>query len=174
MNIFQILLLVITVGVVHASGSTATPTSEDFACPVSSPVDSRPVRAINPFDDNASLYYEDGLWVEIPEDGVIALSPDDEITFGPLEGWRSLTVTWLREEGVEGFVEVTGERLDAESELTPQTPLSPQRQYVRIGPVRTGLAFPSTGCWEVVGSAGKNEITFVVEVRFVEQADTRE
>lgn len=126
-----------------------------------------PDRRINPYEADATLHYGDGLWVAIPDDGVIVLTPEDEITFGPLKDWRSITVTWLREDGVEGFIEVTGERLDSESDLTPQTPLSPQRQYVRIGPVTTGLAFPGEGCWEVVGSAGDREIRFVVNVRFV-------
>lgn len=166
MNVFAILLLMITAAPGGPFGTIATPAPEEFICPVTVPIESRPDKAIDPFDDDASLHYEDGLWVEISDDGIIDLSPDAVITFGPLEGWRSVTVSWLRDEGVEGFIEVSGRKLDSKSDLTPQTPLSPQRQYVRIGPVTTGLAFPSEGCWEVVGSAGDREITFVVNVRF--------
>lgn len=154
-------------------GALATELSSPsaFSCPVTSPENSRPPQSIDPFDKDASLHHQNGLWVTIPGDGIIELAPEDAITFGPLLDWRSDTVTWLREGGVEGFVDVTGKRLDKESDLTPQTPLSPQRQYVRIGPVTTGLAFPSEGCWEVTGSVGEHEISWVVDVRFVEESE---
>lgn len=158
-----IVIILLTIGN-SVSSSPATP--DIFACPVSTPAELRPQRSNNPFERDASLYYEDGLWVTIPEDGVLRLTSDDAIAFGPLVGWRSATVTWLRDEGVEGFVIVSGQRLDAMSELSPQTPLSPQRQYVRVGVVQTGLAFPSEGCWEVIGMVGERELRFVVEVRF--------
>lgn len=162
-RVLLVFTMILTIGGLHTSVvSTPVP----YSCPVTSADDIRPDHSLDPFDDNASVYYADGLWVSIPKDGVIELSIDDVISFGPLTGWRSETITWLREDGVEGFVEVTGRRLDAHSDLTPQTPLSPQRQYVRVGTVTTGLAFPSEGCWEVTGSVSDRKITFVVEVQF--------
>lgn len=153
------------------SPAHANATPEAFTCPITASTESHPEKSTNPFDEDVALHHEDGLWVTIPENGIIELTPEHQITFGSLATWRSETITWLREDGVEGFVEVTGQRLDVESNLSPQTPLSPQRQYVRIGPVTTGLAFPSEGCWEVTGSAGNNAITFVVNVRFVDQLE---
>lgn len=146
---------------------------DDYTCPVTIPADSGPPAEIDPFEDDDAIHHENGIWVTIPKDGILELSADQEVAFGPLQGWRTETVTWLRDEGVEGFVIVSGERLDTESELTPQTPLSPQRQYVRIGFVQTGIAFPSEGCWEVTGTvasppAGDVTITWVVEVRFAD------
>lgn len=151
--------------------ANADATPEAFTCPVTSPTDSRPEKSIDPFDEDAALHHEDELWVTIPANGIIELSLEDTITFGLLTGWRSETVAWLREDGVEGFVDVTGQRLDTESELSPQTPLSPQRQYVRIGPVTTGLAFPSEGCWEITGSVGNHQITWVADVRFIDHIE---
>lgn len=135
-------------------------------CPVTVSGGTRPPAAQDPFAPEAAIYHENGLWVEIPPGGILRLSPDDAITYAPLTGWRSTSVQWLRDEGVEGFVVVSGKRLDEHSDQSPQTPLSPQRQYVAIGPVKTGLAFPSEGCWEVTGTIGDHEITWVVEVRF--------
>lgn len=155
-----------------ASPLVASPLAGDGnTCPVTIPADFRPPAESDPFEDDELIHYDNGIWVTIPEDGVLELSADQEVAFGPLQGWRTETVTWLRDEGVEGFVIVSGERLDAESEFTPQTPLSPQRQYVQIGFVQTGIAFPSEGCWEVTGFVGKNEITWVVVVQFVDHIE---
>ncbi len=159
-----LIFMIIAGGSSLEAGSSSTPVA--LTCPVTTPTDHRPEASADPFKEDAALHHEDGIWVSIPVDGIIRLAPDDSITFGPLDGWRSSKVTWLREEGVEGFIEVTGHRLDEKSDLTPQTPLSPQRQYVRVGQVSTGLAFPSEGCWEVTGFVGDREITFVVDVRF--------
>lgn len=155
--------------------SEATPAA--LSCPVSEPIGDRP--EIDPFPTDASLYYEDGIWVTIPQDGTVILTPEDTIQIGPTAGWRSTEVMWLRDRGVEGFIEVTGKRLDKPSEESPRTPLSPQRQYVRVGQVTTGLAFPSEGCWEVTGRAASSSagddhsITWVVDVRFVEAEATQ-
>jgi len=164
------LLLVITgawPGITSAQTSVASPAATE-ECVVTKPVKTRPAATIDPFPPDAALYYEDGIWVKIPATGVYELSPADTINFGPLIGWRSTEVQWLRDDGVEGFITVSGMRLDQPLEDSPQTPLSPQRQYVKVGPVRTGLAFPSDGCWEVTGTVGDHSITFVVDVRFGE------
>lgn len=160
-------ILILALPIAAASSLTrATPlVSND--CPVTRPGSLRPPPESDPFDDEASIHYENGIWVTVPLDGILELPPQHEITFGPLAGWRSESVTWLRDEGVEGFVIVTGERLDEKSTQSPQTPLSPQRQYVRTGFVQTGIAFPSEGCWKVVGNFGEHEITWVMDVRFV-------
>lgn len=160
-----VLILLLPAILLVSRGEEATPTA--FSCPVTIPTTDRPGENSTPFDSQDALHHENGIWVTIPEDGVIELGLEDALTFGPLEGWRSQTVTWLRDEGVEGFIEVFGQRLDAESEFSPQTPLSPQRQYVRIGFVQTGLAFPSEGCWQVTGTVGDASISWVVEVRFL-------
>lgn len=160
-----ILLFVLAI----AAPGTPTPdrgTPAAFSCPVTEPTSERP--DVDPFQPDASLHHENGLWVTIPEDGIITLTPEDVIQIGPATGWRSIEVMWLRDEGVEGFVEVTGTRLDKEFDESPRTPLSPQRQYVRVGTVLTGIAFPDKGCWEVTGTVDDRSITWVVDVRFVE------
>lgn len=169
----RILLILISLMVGIAPAVIPASTPPVFSCPVTLPSDNRPPRKSDPFDENESTHYENGIWVSVPSDGVLELTSDDEIVFGPLAGWRSQTVTWMRADGIEGWIIVSGQRLDAESDLSPQTPLSPQRQYVRVGTVTTGIAFPSEGCWEVTGivtspARGDAAITWVVDVRFVE------
>lgn len=150
-----------------------------FECPITKPGDQRPDADVSPYNANQQVVHGSGLWVDVPKDGVVKLYDDDELTFGRLEGWRSYTLTWLRDDGVDGFVEVAGQLLDEESDRSPQTPLSPQRQYNRLGPVTTGLAFPDAGCWEVTGfvDTEANEevlVTFVVDVRFEERSPAPE
>lgn len=163
----QALLTILLSLSLFAQTPVATPPG-NADCPVTVADGTRPMAAVDPFEAEAAIYHENGLWVELPVDGILELTPDDAITFAPLTGWRSTSVQWLRDDGVDGFVVVSGKLLDASSDLTPQTPLSPQRQYVKVGPVKTGLAFPSTGCWEVTGSVGDHEITWIVDVRFIE------
>lgn len=148
------------------TGATATP--DAFTCPVTAPNETKPDAKENPFHADETTYYEDGIWVTIPADGVQELTPADEVQLSGLEGWRSSSHTWMRADDVEGWVIVSGKRLDAPSDLAPRTPLSPQRQYVQRGYVKTGIAFPHPGCWEVTGTVGTHQITWVMDVRFVD------
>lgn len=164
--IFRTLLAMVITFAVLPAASIATPPS-GAACPVTIGTTVHPPAMIDPFEKDANVFHENGLWVSVPADGKLTLGPDDAITFGPLTGWRSTEVQWLRDEGVEGFIIVSGKRLDAKSELTPKTPLSPQRQYVKVGPVKTGLAFPDAGCWQVTGTVGNHSVTWAVDIKFV-------
>ena len=168
--VIRILTSIIAITGSMAVASAQTPVA--FVCETTAPVTDRPPADVSPFGEDESVYFEDGIWVSIPEDGVLELSAERTVTFGDLEGWRTETFTWLREDGVEGFVVVSGERLDKPSNFQPQTPLSPQRQYVQVGTVRTGIAFPDKGCWEVTGTVGDHSITWVMDVRFGETIAT--
>jgi hypothetical protein len=150
----------------------AAQTPEAFTCPMTLPGESRPPARMDPFGPEESVHYADSIWQSIPNDGMLALGPEAEIGFGTLQGWRTTTVTWMRADGVEGWVIVSGERLDAKSDLSPRTPLSPQRQYVQRGYVLTGIAFPSEGCWRLTGTVGEHEISWVVDVGFVDEVVT--
>lgn len=152
--------------------ATPTATPEGFVCPITAPSDVQPAANETPFAADQSIWYENGIWVTLPPDGVLELSPHDEVAVGKLRGWRSTTLTWMRADGVEGYVIVSGKRLDAPSNRSPQSPLSPERQYVQLGAVRTGIAFPSAGCWQVTGTVGENAITWVVDVRFADAVGT--
>lgn len=165
---FWTAVVMIATSMIAASAQTPVP----FDCETTEPTDNRPAAEVDPFAENQSVYYENGIWVSIPEDGMLKLEPGQTISFGPYQGWRTGTVTWMRNEGIEGFVIVSGERLDEKSDLKPQTPLSPQRQYVQVGQVQTGLAFPSGGCWKVTGTVGDHSITWVMDVRFEDEAAT--
>lgn len=165
----------ICISILLLAGSATAATAQTpaaFVCETTEPVADRPAADVDPFGKDTSVYYEDGIWVSIPGDGVLELALDREIGFGMYQGWRTETFTWLRDEGVEGFIVVSGERLDEESDLQPHTPLSPQRQYVQVGWVETGIAFPTAGCWELTGTVEDHSITWVMDVRFVDEVAT--
>jgi hypothetical protein len=81
-------------------------------------------------------------WAEVGPDGTIAAK-----------------VGWWR--GAAGRLTIQGERLDA-----PAPPLgaSVPAGYGSTGFQATELRFPTRGCWKVVGSVARHDITFVVQV----------
>jgi hypothetical protein len=68
-------------------------------------------------------------------------------------------VGWWR--AVPGRLHIAGERLDAKAPpLTASIPAG----YGSTGFQSTGLTFPTTGCWRIVGSVAGHEIELVVLV----------
>jgi hypothetical protein len=67
-------------------------------------------------------------------------------------------VAWIRPQGSD--LVVSGRRLDAEA--PPLQALIPC--CYPTGFQVTGLYFPTEGCWEVEGRAGKHSLKFVTEV----------
>jgi hypothetical protein len=70
---------------------------------------------------------------------------------------------WWRE--VRGYLEIEGQRLDADA---PPLDAWVPNGYGETGYQLGALAFPTEGCWEVVGRVGETVIRFVV---FVHPAD---
>jgi hypothetical protein len=96
------------------------------------------------------------LWTVLPLDGKL-LIPTDVMSYH--HGlWEKFW--WWR--GVRGPLTIRGRRLDARA-----TPLQPQipAGYGMTGFQASGISFPTEGCWEVTGTAGGSELTFVVLVR---------
>jgi hypothetical protein len=113
---------------------------------------SETVRAEPPDDPNTDPF-GDGPWY-VNEDRTIWAS------LGPV-GWGTSEekVIWIRPAGTE--LEVNGRRLDGEAgPLEIGIPCC-----YPTGFQVTGMAFPTTGCWEVRATAGEHQLTFVTEVR---------
>jgi hypothetical protein len=66
---------------------------------------------------------------------------------------------WWR--GVRGSLLITGRRLDA---AAPPLRADIPSGYGDIGFQSTALTFPTEGCWEVTGTVGNTELTFVTLV----------
>ena len=84
--------------------------------------------------------------------GMSEESVDSDGALGTKLGW------WRN---VPGHVEISGRRLDA-----PAPPLSGEASpgLLSTGFQSSGVHFPTQGCWEITGSIGDSELTFVMFV----------
>lgn len=132
------------------SNATAVPNASSTSaasCPITRPPDPPmsppPSTMETKIAPNMFWYGNEGLWVMLPVDGVM---------------W-SRKVMWWRT--IPGQMTIEGARLDA-----PAPPLesSVPSGYSDIGFQASGITFPITGCWEVVGKIAGKELRFVVTV----------
>ena len=100
---------------------------------------------------NGSLWVG-GLWPH----GVVIMTRDDAGPDGRLGmkfGWYRLT---------KGYLTITGRRLDAPA--PPASGLTFPGSYGLTGFNASGVIFPTEGCWQVTGRAGRAALTFVTFV----------
>ena len=95
-----------------------------------------------------------GLW----PDGTIVFKPDGA-GFVTRDGSLGMKFGWLR--GVSGQLRIKGRRLDAEA---PPLRAEVPGGYGDRGFQATYVIFPTPGCWEVTGSVGDSNVTFVTNV----------
>jgi hypothetical protein len=108
-------------------------------------------------------YGSDGLGVELwPRGVLVAGKLPDGGSYADVKPDGSIVAKlgWWR--GVEGELEITGERTDADE---PPLRADVPDGYGPTGFQATGITFASTGCWKVVGLVGSERLEFVVLVR---------
>lgn len=103
----------------------------------------------------ASSYGNGQLWTILPVDGKLQVVPGEQGKLG--EKWM-----WYRT--VHGHVSVSGRRLGG-PESFQTGPLEEIVVGRDTGLLVEDLVFPSEGCWQITGTAGGTEITFVVNVQ---------
>jgi len=91
----------------------------------------------------------------------VALQPNGRVVArrDPHDGSIGMKFMWWR--GVKGELQITGRRLDAQAK--PARADVPGG-YGDQGFQASGIVFPTAGCWQVTGSVGANNLTFVTEV----------
>jgi hypothetical protein len=146
-----------------AIASPATP--ETYVCHPTLPNNVAPPAHLEHYAGEYT-YFMDGIWAGLYPDGIMLIDKESEIASGKYAGWRSQKMVWTRDDGVEGPLIVTGQRLDA---VAPEAVnLFFDQQYGPTGFTPVGITFPSAGCWQVVGIVGDHVITFTMEVVFVD------
>ncbi len=133
---------------IAATGTASTSaTATASSCPVTQPPNPpltppENVRSTNT-GEHRFWWGNDSQWVILPNDGVM---------------WSAKFMWWRT---LAGQLTIEGRRLDA-----PAPPLesSISSGDGDIGFQATGLSFPTTGCWEVIGRVSGHELRFVVNV----------
>jgi hypothetical protein len=134
---------------------TPAPTTAGFNCPVTVANASTP-----PDEAFSKQNHGNGkIWTVLWQNETVMIPPENIDENGIL--WMKFP--WWRGPGVSGTLHVVGQRLDATS-----APLQFQMSdYGPTGFQASGLGFASGGCWQVTGSAGSAELTFVTRVALV-------
>jgi hypothetical protein len=125
------------------------------SCPVTKP-GTAPAEIGDRLFGSANAFGNSGLWVGgLGSDGVISADPRFVESDGSI-GWK---LGWWRI--VSGTLMISGRRLDA-----PAPPLraSVPDGYGPQGFQASGVYFSTEGCWEVTGTVGTSELTFVTFV----------
>lgn len=105
---------------------------------------------------SAVAFGNNDLWVGgLGEGGVIRGDSRFVESDGSI-GWK---LGWWRI--ASGTLTITGRRLDAQG---PPPRVSVPDGYGSSGFQASGVYFPSEGCWEITGSVGGSELTFVTFV----------
>ena len=145
---------VVANGVPAATASRLT-LADAKDCPVSSP-GTAPADIGDRLFGSTAAFGNDALWVGgLGEDGVILADQ----TFVESDASIAWKLGWWRI--LPGRLTITGRRLDAPS---PPLRASVPDGYGSHGFQAGGVSFPAEGCWEVTGSVGDAELTFVTFV----------
>ena len=109
-----------------------------------------------------------GLWTLVPVDGKLVITmtrpPPPGTVLGELhrDGSIATKFPWWGSESVGRHLRITGRRLDSHAK--------PLRASVAPGLTRaphfwaSTITFATQGCWKVMGTAGTEKLTFVVQV----------
>ena len=124
-------------------------------CPVTKPTKA-PADIGERLFGSSSAFGNNDLWVGgLGGDGVLLADP----RFLQRDGSIGMKFGWWRI--ISGTLAITGRRLDAQG---PPPGASVPSGYGSEGFQSSGVFFPSEGCWEVTGTVGGSELTFVTFV----------
>lgn len=173
MHRFVSVLITTTIALILATLPThpiSAQTPESFDCPVTLPNNVDAPGALDHYAQDGHTWFQNGIWITIPTNGILEVQPAQQNTNADSKtvGWGFEKLHVLRGEDVNGMVEITGQRLDKKSKLTPTNDSTVDHHYGPTGFVPVALLIPGEGCWEFTASAGNTSATWVLEVRFVD------
>ena len=143
----SVLVALAALGPPSEAVSAVQATPDPSACPITPFAPSEP-----DYTYTETWYGGDGLWAGLDRSYAGRW-------YASTDGDDRMKVMWWRE--VVGRLTVEGRRLDGEAPpLESRVPTG----YGEAGYQLGALAFPTEGCWEVVGRVGETEIRFVVLV----------
>ena len=133
-------------------------------CPVTQPPDT-PFTPPGPYGaplQGEFWYGSPALWTSLPVDGVWRDLPRSQAGYTQKVAWWRLGYDWKAEP--EPDLTVTGKRLDGEA--PPLVASKATNAFAAdIGSAMlVGVDIPTTGCWEITGRYGEQELSFVILV----------
>jgi hypothetical protein len=135
-----------------AGGGRAAP-SWVTSCPVSRPNGGHPAGQA----PDRWYHGRGGLWTILWPRGMAPI-PSGNVQ---RNGWLYLKVPWWRGPGSEGKVRIHGRRLDKSAPvLRADVPVG----YGNSGFQASAILFPTVGCWQITGRAGRGSLTMVERV----------
>lgn len=118
-----------------------------------------PNGAVPPGSPAAANGYGNGeLWTWLWSEGTVVFKSGGP---GEIHPDGSLEMKWPWHRGVTGRLHIVGRRLDAPA---PPLDATVSDQYGDTGFQPTTLIFPTPGCWQVTGTVGAAQLSFVTRV----------
>ena len=158
----------------HDQLAFAPGTSEaaTFMCPVTLPNHVDATGGLDHYAADGHTWFEDGIWITIPTEGVLNIGPHQQNNDPESKyyGWGFEKLFVLRGEGVSGMVDISGKRLDAQSDLQPFNDPGTDKYYGETGFVPIALMIPGEGCWEFTAVVGDASATWTLQVGFARES----
>ena len=115
-----------------------------------------------PGEERSPNHHGNGkIWTVLWPDGLIEFGAGRPGSISE-DGVLGMKFPWWRGEGVRGRLSISGRRLDAQA--PPAFGQVPEG-YGDSGFQASSVLFPTEGCWEITGSVGDIDLTFVQFVR---------
>ncbi len=124
------------------------------SCLVSHPNGGRPV------EQSPGPWYHGrgGLWTLLWWSKGTVQIPREDVE---RNGWLYLKVGWWRGAGSQGMLRIHGRRLDKPA---PALRADVPSGYGTRGFVPSAILFPTGGCWQITGHAGRGSLTMMLRV----------
>lgn len=141
-----------------APGGRGLAAISSVSCPVSRP------NGGHPPGQSPSHWYHGigGLWTILWPRSTATVPPQNVQRNGRLY----VKVPWWREPGSQGTLRIHGHRLDNPA---PALRADVPTGYGNLGFQASAILFPTVGCWQVTGRAGKGSLTMVMRVLKVQR-----
>lgn len=159
---------VLVAGTIILLFGETVPVSAGLETDAASYLDICPVTRANglgpPGEKRSPKHHGNGkIWTVLWPDGLIEFGEGRPGSIGD-DGVLAMKFPWWRGEGVRGRLRISGRRLDGEA---PPAFGEVPDGYGDSGFQASSILFPTEGCWEITGSVGDIELTFVQYVRWV-------
>jgi hypothetical protein len=139
--------------ILATAGGPGPAATSSSSCPVSHPNGGHPPGQL----PDRWYHGTGGLWTILWPRSTATVPPQNVQRNGRLY----VKVPWYREPGSQGTLRIHGHRLDNPA---PALRADVPTGYGNLGFQASAILFPTVGCWQVTGRAGRGSLTMVMRV----------